>query len=178
MENTPIQIPKAHLVMALCLPLAILMGYLLAQPLETQTIAVIVMVLAVLSVPLLMSWYHPLLILSWNAVIYPAFIPGRPAVWTLMAALGIIFAVLNRAVNKNSRFIIVPSINAAIIFFLGVVFFTALMRGGMGMRILGGESYGGRNYFYHLLAMVGTLYSPAKKSLKNTCPCCLSFLLF
>jgi hypothetical protein len=116
---------------------------------------VIVMIMAVLSVPLLMSWYHPLLILSWNAVIYPVFIPGQPAAWMLMAALGIMFAVLNRAVNKNLRFIIVPSINTAIIFLLGVVFFTAFMRGGMGMRILGGDRYGGRNYVYVLLAMIG-----------------------
>jgi hypothetical protein len=163
MENAPIQIPKAHLIMALCLPLAILLGYLLAQPLETQTIAVIVMIMAVLSVPLLMSWYHPLLILSWNAVIFPFFIPGHPAAWMLMSALGIVFAVLNRAVNKNLRFIIVPSINTAIIFLLGVVFFTAFMRGGMGMRILGGDRYGGRNYVHLLLAMVGYFVFTSQK---------------
>ena len=163
MENAPIQIPKAHLIMALCLPLAILLGYLLAQPLETQTIAVIVMIMAVLSVPLLMTWYHPLLILSWNAVIFPFFVPGQPAAWMLMAALGIIFAVLNRAVNKNLRFILVPSINTAIIFLLGVVFFTAFMRGGIGMRILGGERYGGRNYLYILLAMAGYFVFTSQK---------------
>src|SRR5206468_5649828 len=61
-----ISIPRTHLIMGLCLPLAVLLGYFLAQPLEAGSMAVVLLVISVLSVPLLMKWHHPLLILCWN----------------------------------------------------------------------------------------------------------------
>src|SRR5438128_4381160 len=85
MANTTFNIPRNHLAMALCLPLAVLLGYVLAEPLESGSIAVVVFVLVVLSVPILMKWHHPLLILSWNAAINPVFLPGRAALWLLLA---------------------------------------------------------------------------------------------
>jgi hypothetical protein len=78
MANT-INFPRSHLIMGLCLPLAVLLGYLLAEPLDSASLGVIVFVLIILGVPLLMKWHHPLLILSWNAYISTFFLPGsRP----------------------------------------------------------------------------------------------------
>src|SRR5205085_5318131 len=74
MANT-INSPRTHLIMGLCLPLAVLLGYFLAQPLESASIAVVVMVLSLLCVPLFMKWHHPLLVLSWNAAANPLFLP-------------------------------------------------------------------------------------------------------
>jgi len=100
-----IHIPKTHVILALCLPLAVLLGYLLAEPLESTSLAVVTFVLAVLSVPLLLKWNHPILILSWNAVVTPAFLPGQPYAWMLLAPLGLLFAVLSRSVNPEARFL-------------------------------------------------------------------------
>src|SRR6266404_3369398 len=98
MANT-IKIPRTHLIMGLCLPLAVLLGYFLAEPLESGSIAVVVMVLAVFCVPALMKWHHPLLVLSWNVALLPIFLPGAPPVWVLVAMASILFAVLNRSVD-------------------------------------------------------------------------------
>src|SRR6185436_6358158 len=77
MANT-INVPRGHLIMGLCLPLAVLVGYFLAQPLESGSFAVVLLVLSVLSVPLFIKWHHPLLILCWNVYANPLFLPGRP----------------------------------------------------------------------------------------------------
>src|SRR5216684_320263 len=104
MANT-IRIPRAHLIMGLCLPLAVLLGYLLAEPLDSGSIAVVVMVLAVFSVPALMKWNHPLLVLGWNLALNVMVLPGRPPVWVAMALVCLLFAVLNRSVDPSRRFI-------------------------------------------------------------------------
>src|ERR1051326_7455224 len=96
-----INIPKTHLIMGLCLPLAVVLGYLLAEPLDSASLAVVVFVLVILAVPLMMKWHHPLLILSWKAVIAPAFLPGHPLLWMLMAVASLLFGVLNRSEERR-----------------------------------------------------------------------------
>src|SRR5437764_1464768 len=97
------KLPKAYLALGLCLPLAILLGYLVAEPLESSSLAVIILVFSVLVTPLLMKWYHPLLILSWNACITPYFFPGQFSLWVLIAFVGFFFAILNRSVNPERK---------------------------------------------------------------------------
>jgi hypothetical protein len=154
MPNTFV-VSRAQLIYALCLPLAILVGYLLAEPLDSGSLALVLCVIGVLSVPILMRWYHPLLIVSWNACITPYFVPGRPYLWMLMAFAGLAFAVLNRAVDSDRRFINVPSLTKSLAFLLAVVVITAMMTGGIGVRALGSEHYGGRRYVQILAAVVG-----------------------
>src|SRR6266550_5791671 len=113
-------VSRSQLTYALCLPLAVLIGYFLAEPLESGSIAIVVFVLSVLCLPLLMKWYHPLLIMSWNAVICPVFLPGRPLLWMVMSMLGLAIAILNRSVNPHKRFIQVPSLTKPLIFLAGV----------------------------------------------------------
>ena len=81
-----INIPKTHLILGLSLPLAVLIGYVLAEPMELGSVAVVLGVFAVLCIPLLMRWYHPLLIFSWNSAISPVVFPGRAGLWMVMAA--------------------------------------------------------------------------------------------
>jgi hypothetical protein len=150
-----INIPRTHLIMGLCLPLAVLVGYFLAQPMESGSIAVVLLVICFLCVPLFMKWHHPLLILSWNAAANPLFLPGRPALWMVMAFISLFFALLSRSVNSHRRFIQVPSMTKPLIFFGAVVLVTAQMNGGIGIRSLGSDQYGGKAYFYVLGAIVG-----------------------
>src|ERR1017187_3680589 len=98
-----INIPKTHLIMGLSLPLAVLVGYFVAEPMELGSMAVVVFVLVVLSIPLMMKWYYPFLVLAWNAAIYPAFLPGRPALWAMLAFIGLLFAVLSRSEEHTSE---------------------------------------------------------------------------
>ena len=150
-----INIPKTHLIMGLCLPLAVLLGYFLAEPLDSASLAVVVFVLVILAVPLLMKWHHPLLVISWNATIAPAFLPGHPYLWMLMAMGSLLFAVLNRSVKPDQPFIYVPSLTKSLLFLAAVVVVTACLTGGLDFRSLGSDRYGGRNYTYIAAAIAG-----------------------
>jgi hypothetical protein len=155
MANT-INIPKAHLIMALCLPLAVLLGYFVADPMESGSLAVVVIVLFVLSVPLMMKWHHPLLVLSWNAGITVPILPGHPLLWMLMAAAGLIFALLNRSVSSQNQFVYVPSLTLSLLLLLAVVIVTASATGGIGLRSMGAtKTYGGQKYAYVFAAAMG-----------------------
>lgn len=155
MANTAIKIPRAHLIMALCLPVAVLLGYFLAEPMESGSMGVIVFVAFVLAVPLLMKWHHPILVLSWNACINPIMLPGQPQIWIPMAAASLVFALLNRAVDPDSRFIYVPSLVNPLLFLAAVLLVTAWIRGGIGLRTFGSAHYGGKNYVFLFMAIAG-----------------------
>src|SRR5712671_6857311 len=110
-----IHIPRSHLIMALCLPLAVVLGYFLAEPLDSGSMGVVVFVLTILAVPIMMKWYHPLLVLSWNIGITPIFLPGQPQLWMCLSLAGLLFAVLNRAVSPDMKFSYVPSITHSLL---------------------------------------------------------------
>src|SRR5512136_1346763 len=90
---------RSLVVYGLCLPLAITLGYLLANPLELTTFAVVVIVLCTLTIPFFLRWHHAWLIATWNMSAVIFFLPGRPTVWTAMVAISFSIAVLQYTVN-------------------------------------------------------------------------------
>ena len=141
--------------MALILPLAVILGYFIVDPLEPSSLTVLGLVLAALALPLMMQWYHPLLIVLWNASLSPVFLPGQPPLWMPLALVGLLISLLNRSVNQNARFITVPAINHSLFFLALVVLVTAYFTGGMGSHLFGSASFGGRRYFYTFMALIG-----------------------
>ena len=154
MANT-LNISKAQLTLAFCLPLAVLVGYFLAEPLESANLAVVLGVCGVLSVPLAMKWHHPMLVFSWNLMFNPFFLPGRPQLWTIMACMSLLFTLLNRAVQQNGEFNYVPSVAKPLLFLGLVVVVTATMTGGVGIPRWEPSGTGGKRYFYLMVAIIG-----------------------
>lgn len=147
-------VTRNHLIFGLCLPLAVLLGYMLADIDDPASRFVVLVALAVLAVPILMRWHHPLLILSWNLAAQPA-MPGNPRLWVLMAFLSLFFAVLNRSVNSQFQFPQVPTVTRPLVIFSIVVALTAFLTGGIGLKVLGSSSVGGRGYVFILAAVAG-----------------------
>src|SRR2546422_11471183 len=87
---------RGQILFALCLPVAVLLGYMVADPTDLSSMFVVMTVIGVLCIPLLMRWQHAILICTWNAAITPFFLPGQPFVWMIFAFIGFGFAVLNR----------------------------------------------------------------------------------
>lgn len=148
-------VSRNTLILGLCLPLAVLLGYLLAEPLDSASLAVLVLIGSVLLFPILLKHHHLLLVFSWNASITPYFIPGRPALWMLMAVVSLFFAVLVRTVNDKNRFQNVPSLTKPLFFLLAVVAVTALLTGGFGSQVFGSRNYGGKGYFVIAASVMG-----------------------
>lgn len=149
---------RAQFVFALCLPVAVLLGYLLADPTELTSVAAVTLIIGILSIPLLMYSYHPLLIITWNAAVVPVFLPGQPYLWMIVAFVGFGFAILNRFTSREAGFIDVPSVTWPLVTLLAVVLVTAYFRGGLGMRMFGSSQFGGRGYFY-IMAAVGGFFA-------------------
>ncbi len=148
---------RSLIVYALVVPLALVMGYLLATPTEFSSWATVGLVLLVLCTPLLLKWHHPLLFLSWNMTAVVFFLPGRPQFWLVMAFGSLLVAIVQRTLNKDMRFISAPSVLWPVVFIGLVVVITARFTGGFGMRVLGSESYGGKRYLLLLAGIAGFL---------------------
>jgi len=146
---------RTHVIWGVCLPLAILIGYLLADPLDSGSRAVFVLLAAVLSVPLVLKWHHPLLVFAWNAAIWPAFFPGMMSLWMALGMVSFTLGVLNRAASPANKFYCPMPVTLALIFLAAVVVGTMISTGGIGLRMLNTGKYGGKGYFYVCFAIVG-----------------------
>jgi len=148
-------VPRNLIIFAIVLPIAALVGYQLATPDNYRSIGIVGMVLVVLCIPILLRWHHPLLILSWNSPLCLFFLPGELPLWMVMAVAGGTIALFERSMNREKSFLHVPSTAWSLILFAGVILVTAKLRGGIGVRSLGGEAYGGKRYITLLLAIMG-----------------------
>lgn len=153
MANTFV-VSRSHLIYGVCLPLAVLIGYLLAEPADSGTMAVLILVLSVLSVPFVMRWHHPLLIFSCNAWIAFYFLPGHPPLWMIMAFISLGLSVLNRSLGHHLDFFLARGVSYSLLCLGLVAFVTALLTGGVGVRFLGGASYGGKKYIYFFASIM------------------------
>jgi hypothetical protein len=77
--------------------------------------------------------------------------------WMLVALAGFVICLLNRSINRDFHLIRVPSITYALLFMILVVMVTAYSNGGIGANIFGSSKFGGRRYFYTILAVIGYL---------------------
>ncbi len=146
---------RTLIVYALCIPLAVWIGYLLAAPADRGTFSIAGIMALLLLAPLLLRWHHFLLIAGWNFSMTIFFLPGSPPVWLLLTALSLGISILHRATNNKARFLSAPTITWPLLFFLAVVLMTAKLTGGIGLHSMGAEVSGGKHYFTLIGGVVG-----------------------
>ena len=137
-----------------CLPLAVLIGYVLAEPLDSASMAVVTLVICVLSVPLVMRWHHPMLVFSCNAWVVFFFLPGRPPLWMGFAFASLSLSLINRSLGHNLKFFQARSVSYSLLFLGLVTLATAFMTEGIGFRFLGGSNFGGKKYAFLFAAIM------------------------
>src|ERR1051326_504014 len=101
---------RALLVYVLILPLALIMGYLLASPGEFGTWATVGIVVLVMCAPVILAKHHAVLFLAWNTTAIIFFLPGQPPVWMAMSAVSLFVSLFQRALSRDMRFLSAPSI--------------------------------------------------------------------
>lgn len=156
MNNAPVL--KALITFALVVPMAIILGYRLSDPMSYSTFATIGLIAGLMVLPFLLKWRHALLLLSWNLAISIPFIKGQPTIGLVMSGLTLTIAILERTLNREMRFINVWSVTLPLIFLGTVVVLTASLTGGFGLRSFGGEVYGGKKYVF-LLASIAAYFA-------------------
>ncbi|HOF71160.1 MAG TPA: hypothetical protein PLV05_10005 [Verrucomicrobiota bacterium] len=146
---------RSLIVYGLCLPLAVALGYLLANPLDLTTVVVVGSLCFILMIPIFLRWHHVWLIAAWNMSAVVFFLPGRPPLWMALAAISFSIGVLQYTINRNMRFLHVPSVTWPLLFLSLVVLITMRLTGGFGLRSLGSDTYGGRNYIMFFATIIG-----------------------
>jgi len=143
---------RSLIIYGICLPLAILLGYLLTTP-DQSSVSTIGVVLAILIIPILLRFHHAFLVISWNLGMMMFFLPGSPTSWLTMSIISFLIFLGQRILDKRFRFLTVPEINRPLIILLLVVIITAEATGGIGLRYTGGDTYGGKRY----LVLIGSI---------------------
>ncbi|PWU18499.1 MAG: hypothetical protein C5B50_08930 [Verrucomicrobia bacterium] len=146
MTTTGSQALRTLVIYAICVPLALMIGYLVANPLDWSTIAFFGVLLLVIATPILLKFHHALLVTTLSMTAYAFFVPGRPPLWELVALISLGISILQYALSRRAGFLHAPTITRPLIFICVVVLVTAKFTGGIGFNLLGGESVGGRRY--------------------------------
>lgn len=150
---------RSLLIYSICLPLAIFLGYVIAQegnPIYSLTTYIgILPILFLLALPLLLRWHHGLLIASWNFGAVLFFLPGRPDLWMAMAGLSLLISIVQYILDRRHRFLSAPSVTRPLVFLAVVIVVTAACRGGIGLRSFGSELNGGKRYLMILAGIIG-----------------------
>jgi hypothetical protein len=154
-NNNTQAVLRSLIIYAVCVPLAIWIGFMLANPFDRSTFNYAGIMLLILSAPILLRWHHLLLIATWNLGMTIFFLPGSPPVWLLMTALSLGISVVHRTVNSKVRFLSAPSVTWPLVFFIVVVLSTAKLTGGIGLHSLGNDTAGGKSYILLLMGILG-----------------------
>src|SRR5436305_1819582 len=123
-------LPKSLIIFGICIPLALLVGYLLATPTDFMSFGVVGIIILVLCIPLFLRWHRSALIFAWNANMTVFFLPGEPSLWMLLAGVSLFLAVLACIMDKQIVFQNVRSITIPLAFLLLVILITAKLTGG------------------------------------------------
>lgn len=148
-------IPQRLIILAIIIPIAALIGYLLADPTEVESLAVVGLVVSILVLPVVLKSHHAMLVAVWHASIIVIFLPGQPYLWMLMTAVSLGTTVFNRFLDPTLRLLHVPAVTWILIAFGLIVLVTAQMTGGVGVRSLGASVIGGKKYYLIWFAIAG-----------------------
>src|SRR5436190_10552344 len=92
---------KKLMIFGLLLPLAVLIGYLMATPDSFSTVGFLGLLICVLLCPLFLRWHHSMLVLVWNAAFLVFFLPGQPQLWIVCVILSFVMAFLERGLSRQ-----------------------------------------------------------------------------
>src|ERR1700678_120898 len=109
---------RALIIYSICLPLAIVIGYLLATPLDRGSFISLIVILSLMTTPLFLRWHYPWMIAAWNMNAVLFFIPGKPWIGWIMVIISLSVSVLQYILNRQMKFISVPMIARPLLFIL------------------------------------------------------------
>jgi hypothetical protein len=148
---------RTLVIYAIILPLAVMLGWMAVDLADWNrtSFTVFAVIGFVLLLPLLLKWYYPAMVVSWNTAITLFFLPGKPALWMLMAAVTFSMAIFHRIIQKRPVFISAPSITIPLLAIAVVTLMTATLRDGFGLNIFGASTVGGKGYYFIIFGILG-----------------------
>ena len=139
---------------AITIPLAILVGYLLTDPLDYGTLGFFGLVILLILSPIFIKWHYPILVFGLGCPMSCFFLIGRPPLWQIVTLLSLGIALVERTVS-NRRFMSVPVVTWPLLYIVFMTYITAALTGGIGLHQLGGEGGGGKKYLQIFIGIAG-----------------------
>jgi hypothetical protein len=146
MITNPAAAMRMLITYAICIPVAVIIGYLLANPMDYGTLGFLGLAMAFVLSPIFIKWHYPIMVFSLGAPIVCFFLIGQPPLVQVMVFLSLAISIVERATNSDRQFIRVTSMTWPLLFLLAVIFFTMKLTGGFGLHTLGGSTGGGKKY--------------------------------
>jgi hypothetical protein len=147
--------PNQRLLYLIIIPLAIYLGWMLAEPMSPGAMLTVGLLFTLLLIPILLRWHRPMLMFAWNSSIMVFVLPGSPPLWMPIAGAAFLIILLQWIIEKQTPLLTVRSINWALGFLVVVSLITAYVRGGIGLQAVGGEAFGGKRYIFIMGAVIG-----------------------
>src|ERR1700743_3505227 len=102
--TNPNAIARLMITYAVCIPLAVMVGYLLTDPMDYGTFGIFGLIALLLLSPVFIKWHYPLLLFAMASPIYCFFLKGNPPFWQIMVLLSLGIAIIDRTMNSEKRF--------------------------------------------------------------------------
>ena len=134
------------LTYAVCIPVAIMAGYLLTNPLDYGTLGFFALLIGILISPVFIKWHYPLLVFGLACPMICFFIVGKPPLAQVVAVMSLGIAITEGILNSEKRFLKVPAMTWPLLYIGAMVYLTAKLTGGIGLHSMGGDTGGGRKY--------------------------------
>lgn len=158
---------RMMILYAIIIPVAILMGYLLTNPLDYGTMGFILILLVLIASPIFIKFHHPIMVFG---LAFPAqmfFLIGSPPCWQIVVILSLGIAIVERAMSREHRFLRAPAMTWALIFTAAMAVVTMQLTGGFHLHAVGGGEGGGRKYITLLLG-IATFFALASRGIPPT----------
>jgi len=147
--TNPAQAMRMLVTYAICIPLAIFMGFTMTEignrP-DYSNLFVVAIVAAFLASPIFIKWHYPILLFGIGCPMYIFFLKGSPPSWQVVTILSLGISIVERAINSDRRFISAPVMTWPLLYTVAMAYFTAQMTGGIGLHSIGGGVGGGQKY--------------------------------
>jgi hypothetical protein len=137
---------RALITYAICIPLAMAVGWLLCNPLDYGTLGFFGLIGLLIISPIFIKWHYPILVFGIGCPAYCFFLMGNPPLLQVVVILSLGIAIVDRAMNSEKRFVSPAVMTWPILFTIAMVYATAELRGGVGLKAFGGELAGGKKY--------------------------------
>lgn len=144
--NNPNSALRMMLTYVVIIPLAMLMGYLLTNPLDYGTLGFLGLLIAVIISPIFIKWHYPILVFGLSCPMICFFLIGKPQLSQVVVMLTFVIGITERILSGEKRLISVPVMTWPLLFIAAMAYMTAELNGGIGLHSMGGDTGGGRKY--------------------------------
>jgi O-Antigen ligase len=145
--TNPASAMRMLITYAICIPVAIFVGYLLTNPLDYGSLGFIAIVAALLISPIFIKWHYPLLVFGLGCPAYCFFLPGNPPLWMVISLISLGLSMVERATWQR-KFLSAPVAAWPLLFTVAMAYLTSKLTGGIGLHRGGSEGGGGYKYLF------------------------------